>query len=199
MKTDKCGIPNMVYHYYEASIGPFVNLSDLTIEEAERIQAAIRKEGKIFASKRADDYHTVRRELEDKVRTLFIKKGGKPKRQRPHYMTLGSCNWLKEWYLDGQELCVPLEMFKPESISFTYGDTFPAMRYQDEKQYRGKVYTLDEIVHVIRLYGLPQEWNSNGKLGPERYVEVQVWDDEPLLNFIGRKRIDNVENPCNNT
>lgn len=90
---------------------------------------------------------------------------------------------MKEWYLDGKELCIPLEKFKAESISFTYGDTFPAMRYQDGKPYRGKVYILDEIFEVIRAYGLPQEWNRNGKLGPERYIEVQVWDDEPLKTF----------------
>jgi hypothetical protein len=183
MNRDKSVIPNMLYHYYESFVGPFVNLSDLPIDEAEIIQSAIREQGKIFASKRAEDYHTIRRELEDKVRALFIEKGGKPKRKRPHYMTLGSCDWLKEWYLDGQELYIPLESFNPHSISFTYGDTFPAMRYQDGKPYRGKVYTLDEIVEVIRAYGLPQEWNRDGKLGPERYIEVQVWDDEPLKIF----------------
>jgi len=37
-----------------------------------------------------------------------------------------------------------------------------------------------ELPEVIRLYGLPQEWNKDGKLGPERYIEAQVWDDEPL-------------------
>lgn len=54
------------------------------------------------------------------------------------------------------------------------------MRYDDGKKYRGQVYTLSEIVEVIREFGLPQEWNPLGEHGPERYIEVQVWDDAPL-------------------
>lgn len=169
-----------LYHYYECSTGPFRNLSDLPMEEAERIQKRLREERKVFASKRNDEYLAVRRELEDRVRKLFIEKGGKPVRERPHYMTLGPCSWLKEWYVEGCELSIPLSNFKPDTISFTYGDTFPAMRYQDGKPYRGKVYTVEEISGIIRKYGLPQGWNKDGKYGPERYIEVQVWDDEPL-------------------
>ena len=45
-----------LYHYYEFKIGPFVNLSDLPIEEAERIQSGIKREGAVFASKRGNDY-----------------------------------------------------------------------------------------------------------------------------------------------
>lgn len=173
-----------LFHYYERRIGPFVNLSDLPIEEAQKVQEDIRKIGGIFASKRDDDYLVVRRELEGKVRRLFTEKGGKPVRERPQYMTLGSCPWLKEWYVDGCELEIPIDIFSPQIISFTYGDTFPAMRYNDGKPYRGVVYTLDEIDKVIRLYGLPQVWNSDGKLGPERYIEAQIWDDGPLRGYI---------------
>ena len=68
----------------------------------------------------------------------------------------------------------------PEVISFTYGDLFPTMRYEDSKPYRKKVYTLSEIYDVISEYGFPQKWNEDGSLGPERYIEVQVWDDEVL-------------------
>ncbi len=167
-----------LYHYYEYRIGPFVNLSDLPAEEAERIQAHIKKVGAVFASKRNEDYITVRRGLEDKIRRLFISKGGKPIRQRPHYMTLGPCPWLLEWYVDGRELCIPLSAFDKSVISFTYGDTFPAMRYKDGKPYRGVVYTLDEIADVISNFGLPQEWNSDGSKGPDRYIEAQIWTND---------------------
>ncbi len=162
-----------------------MNLSDLPFEEAERIQKSICKEGKVFASRRNDEYLAVRRALEDRVRNLFIEKGGRPVRERPHYMTLGPCSWLKEWYVEGCELNIPLSSFKPDTISFTYGDTFPAMRYQDGKPYRGKVYTVKEISGIIETYGLPQEWNKDGKYGPERYIEAQVWDDEPIKRYLG--------------
>ena len=36
------------------------------------------------------------------------------------------------------------------------GDTFPAMRYQDGRPYRGQVYLLAELDFPITSYGLPQ-------------------------------------------
>ncbi|MEK5417960.1 MULTISPECIES: hypothetical protein [Paenibacillus] len=59
------------------------------------------------------------------------------------------------------------------------------MRYKDGKPYRNQVYTWDEIIDVIDKFGMPQEWNANGDKGPERYIEVQIWDDKPLINMIG--------------
>jgi hypothetical protein len=32
---------------------------------------------------------------------MFIAKGGRPVRDRPHYLTLGPCRWLLKWYEDG--------------------------------------------------------------------------------------------------
>lgn len=176
--------PDSLYHYYEASKGPFLNLSDFPLEEAERILDEMRQKGEGFASRRNADYLQIRRALEKKVRQLFIAKGGKPKRERPHYMILGACPWLIDWYKDGRDLCVPLSAFQAESVSFTYGDTFPAMRYQDGKPYRGQVYKLDELPWLIRLHGLPQEWNPDGEFGPDRYIEAQVWDDAPIKQYL---------------
>ncbi|SFE22645.1 hypothetical protein SAMN05216378_2798 [Paenibacillus catalpae] len=169
-----------LYHYYDERTGPFRNLSDLEEHEAERVLDEIRQENKGFASKRSDDYLVIRRGLEEKARELFIGKGGQPVRKYPHYMTFGECPWLLDWFENGKQLSIPIGKFGKNSISFTYGDLFPAMRYDDGKKYRGQVYTLSEIVEVIREFGLPQEWNPLGEHGPERYIELQVWDDAPL-------------------
>jgi hypothetical protein len=174
-------LPGFLSHYYEYANGPFRSLSDLPLENAEAIQEQIRRDGNRFASQRKADYLVIRRELEDRIRGFFIEKGGQPLRQRPHYMILGDCPWLLSWYVDGRELRIPLEEFSARSVSFTYGDSFPAMRYQDGKPYRGCFYTLAELPGIIRQYGLPQEWNPDGKAAPERYIEAQVWDDRPIL------------------
>lgn len=177
-------IPDFLSHYYEAASGPFCNLSDLPLDEAEKIQARIRRENNRFASRRTEDYLRVRRELEERIRSMFIEKGGRPVRARPHYMILGSCPWVKSWYVDGCEARLPLSAFPPGSLSFTYGDSFPAMRFQDGRPYRRQVYTLEELPDLVRMYGLPQEWNADGNLGPERYIEAQVWDDEVIRRFL---------------
>lgn len=168
-----------LYHYYDESTGPFRNLSDLPPESAEAVLQDIRASNTGFASRRPPDYLQIRRGLEARARELFIAKGGRPVRQQPHYMTFGSCPWLLEWYPRGTSLAIPVAAFSPGKISFTYGDLFPAMRYLDGKAYREQVYTLEEIPGVIREYGLPQDWNADGAFGPERYIEVQVWEEPP--------------------
>jgi hypothetical protein len=79
---------------------------------------------------------------------------------------------------------IPLAYLHPPTVSFTYGDSFPAMRFQDGKPYRGQVYTLEELDQVVDRYGLPQVWNLDGSGGPERYIEAQVWADEPVRELL---------------
>ena len=177
-------VPDFLSHYYEKSAGPFSNLSMLPVEQAEQILEEIRRNGNRFASQRPSDYLNKRLVLETKMRRLFEEKGGRPKLARPHYLILGSSPWLKGWYVDGQELQIQLASIPKESVSFTYGDSFPAMNYNDGKPYLGQVYTASELGEIIRLYGLPQEWNPDGKDGPERYIEAQVWDDIPLKKHL---------------
>jgi hypothetical protein len=168
-------------HYYEASVGPFRTLSDLNQEEAETILMRLRQEGKTFAAQRKADYLATRRELEQHLRRLFLEKGGKPQRMAPHYMIVGECSWVRGWYKESRTVKIAIDAIHPLALSFTYGDSFPAMRFQDGKPYRGQIYTLSEIVEVINQYGLPQNWNADGKKGPERYIEAQIWDEIFLL------------------
>jgi hypothetical protein len=53
----------------------------------------------------------------------------------------------------------------------------------DRKEYRKKIYTYREILKIINKYGFPQAWNTEGKFGPERYIEVQIWSDETIANY----------------
>jgi hypothetical protein len=182
VKVSVC--PDYITHYYEASQGPFTSLSNMSLESAELILERIRQAGIVFASQRKPDYLEIRTELERRIRQLFIEKGGQPKTFTPHYFILGSCEWVKSWYQQGQEVTLFLDSLDPEIISFTYGDSFPAMRFQDGKPYRGQVYIVAELVSVIEHYGLPQVWNRDGKYGPERYIEAQVWDDAPVRQYL---------------
>ncbi len=99
-------------------------------------------------------------------------------------MILGACDWLKSWYAQGCELRVPFARFNARRVSFTYGDTFPAMRFADGKPYRQQVYTLEALPEIVQRYGLPQEGNADGAHGPDRYIEAQVWEDAPLREWL---------------
>ncbi|AZN40984.1 hypothetical protein [Paenibacillus albus] len=173
-----------LFHYYEEAIGPFRNLSSLPSEEADRIMSRIRMDGNQFASRRSPDYMSIRREVESLARKRFIVKGGQPRSLFPHYFTLDACEWLESWYSKPRKLRIGLDELPDDCVSFTYGDLFPTMRYDDGKPYRKQVYLKSEIAEVIRQYGWPQIWNSDGSNGPERYIEVQVWDDNIIDRFV---------------
>ena len=176
---------NYFYHYYEKRSGPFMNLSDLSLDEAKLVLNRIRRDKTVMASQRYDGYLERRRELELIARTIFCEKGGTPQRSTPHYMVIGACDWLQTWYQEGECLAIHHSAFSPDTVSFSYGDLFPTFspRITDRKEYRSQVYTWQEILELIEKYGLPQEWNPDGRYGPERYIEVQVWDDAPLAQY----------------
>lgn len=169
-----------LYHYFEKERGPFNNLSDLSLEEAEKVLSKIRENQEIFASKRDVNYMKRRFEYEDNIKDLFIKKKGKVFRDSPHYMTLEECKWLEKWYINSDYISIDLELIDTNSISFTYGDTFPVFgpNGDDSAWYRKNVYTYEEILEKIKKYGLPQQWNPIGENGPIRYIEAQIWSND---------------------
>jgi hypothetical protein len=86
-------VPDFLTHYYERACGPFRSFSMLAPEEADALQAALRTRGDVFASQRAEDYLATRRELEQRVRDLFIAKGGGPPRRGPPTGRWGGGTW----------------------------------------------------------------------------------------------------------
>lgn len=176
-----------LYHYYDKAIGPFKNLSDLSIKDANRVlqEIASNKPG-VQCAKRRSDYMQARIHYENILRTEFQKKGGLISRRSPHYMVVEHSPWLSTWYENSSFIKIPIEKFDLRTISFTYGDSHPTFsdRVTDGKEYRKKLYTYDEILEVIAKYGLPQDWNGDGKFGPERYVEVHIWSDEVIGEYL---------------
>lgn len=101
-------------------------------------------------------------------------------------MVVESCPWLASWYEDPAFIRIPAEEFDVNTLSFTYGDSHPTFsdKVNDGKEYRKKLYTYEEILHIIDRYGLPQDWNCDGRCGPERYVEVHIWSDETIGRYM---------------
>ncbi len=176
-----------LYHYYDKKIGPFKNLSELPTDEANEIlhEIAINKPH-VQCAKRQVDYMQARIYYERILREEFIKKGGLIERTVPHYMVVEHSPWLSTWYENSTFIKIPIEKFNLKTLSFTYGDSHPTFseKVNDGKEYRKKLYTYEEILGIIRKYGLPQDWNDDGKYGPERYIEVHVWSDEVIKSYI---------------
>lgn len=177
-----------LYHYYDRTIGPFKNLSDLSDEEAKAVLMDMRESRPYSQPAQRDvQYMNRRRHCEQTAYDRFIELGGKPKRVHPHYMVVEYCKWMGEWYQNCDFIKIPIEKFNKSEISFTYGDmqtNLSILTPDDGKPYRGKLYTYEQILGIISEYGLPQEWNPDGELGIDRYIEAQIWSDEPLKEYL---------------
>ena len=183
-------------HYYDQEQGPFKTLSDLSEDEAREVMLTINKKG---TADRRDltnlDYLHQRKEVENWLRSEFIKKGGKPERKHPHYMIINSCSWLREWYRYPAEISIPFSKLHPSIVSFTYPDSMISLQLSQKRNdpvwephmrpWHGHVFTLQEIHDVIREYGFPDEklFRSDKAYKFEAYIEAQVWSDEPLKDI----------------
>ena len=176
-----------LYHYYEKERGPFRSISDLSDEEAEKVLADLRAKTDIFLSKRPEDYLKKRRHFEEMLRSRFLQKGGTVERKTPHYMVVEACPFFEKWYEQTAYITVDAEKLDMRTVSFTYGDSHPTFsgRVNDGREYRGMLYDYDEILRIIDRYGLPQIWNPDLRHGPEAYVEVQIWSDRGLEEWLG--------------
>ena len=176
-----------LYHYYDKMIGPFKNLSDLNSEEANQILREIAaSKPEVQCAKRHPGYMKDRVYYENILRNEFEKKGGLITRKVPHYMVVEHSPWLSTWFENSTFIKIPIEEFDLRTVSFTYGDSHPTFsdRVNDGKEYRKKLYTYEEILEIIEKYGLPQDWNDDGKYGPERYIEAHIWSDDVIGKYL---------------
>lgn len=176
-----------LYHFFDKSVGPFKNLSDLSIEQAKDVLERIKvSKPSSQSASRHDKYVEYRRNCERIIQTEFEKIGGKIYRTPPHYMVVEFSPWLSTWFENCDFIKIPIEEFDLESVSFTYGDSMPTFSptINDGKEYRHKIYNYSEITKLIDKYGFPQLWNDDGLFGPERYIEAHIWNDDPIKKYM---------------
>lgn len=175
-----------LYHYFDKTQSPFSNLSELPLDEAKMVLGRIKSEKpNSQCAKRNDKYMECRRNCEDIIRTRFIEKGGIVQRKTPHYMVIEHSPWLSTWFENCDYIRIPIEEFDVNTLSFTYGDSMPTFSsaIQNKKEYHNKLYNFEEILDIIKKYGLPQDWNDDGRLGYERYIEVHIWSDSTISKY----------------
>ena len=175
-----------LYHYFDVRTGPFKSLTSIPQEEAREVIEKIKAERPdSLCAQRNDEYVKRRHNCETMLREAFAAKGGIMEIDSPHYMVLGYSPWLSTWFEECDYIKIPVDDFDLRTVSFTYGDSMPTFsdKVNDGKEYRKKVYMYDEILELIDKYGMPQEWNDDGKYGPERYIEAHVWSDKVIEKY----------------
>ncbi|WP_420100675.1 hypothetical protein [Bosea sp. (in: a-proteobacteria)] len=186
---DAYRLPAVVTHNFDPERGAFRNLCSLSDDAAQSVLASIANAG--HRSIRPN-YLARRRATEAWLLSERTRKLGVPKRQHPIYFFLGDMS-------DGADpsrlrSCVlPLASLPPDSITFTYPDSMTSylIGFRDDLAaerlpHHGKLFTLAEIVELIAQEGLPvTRWKSEPQRRHDRFIEMQLWDDAPLVGLEG--------------
>lgn len=188
-------IPDHITHYYQAGSVMLKNICSHPDKVAEVLLTQLKETGK--RTWLHPGYLEERRRVEAWLYSEFIKKGKKPYLKYPLYFVLGENDdfFQKKGFFshaNPAKLSLPLSLFTSEMISFTYPDSMPSLAIaslEQGKSYRkpfhGKVFTVEEITKVVQTYGLPgDKWKSVEQWRYDRFIEVQVWDDRPIWEFV---------------
>jgi hypothetical protein len=178
----------VVTHNYDPEVAFLTNLCDLPADEAERVLQRIRDSGK-----RAVNVKYLGRRLETEAWLIGERQRllGRTRRDRPIYFFLGD-------FADGKDpsrpcsLIMPLGVFPPDVLTFTYPDSMASflIATRDDlrskrRPYHGQVFTLPQIGRVVEKFGMPGERSRTDDLHRfDRFIEVQVWDERPILDFV---------------
>ena len=179
-------------HNYDPDRGAFRNICELPPPEAESVLNDIRATGK---RRIRANYLQRRLDVEDWLIRESRKKLGSTSLERPIYFFLGD-------FADGRDpsrpksYVFPLAAFPPDMLTFTFPDSMASFPIgmgddhpHDRKAYHDRVFTLYEIKDVVAKFGMPGDrWKTDPSMRHDRFIEVQVWNDEPIRRFIDRQR-----------
>jgi len=181
---------DVITHYYLKDRCPFLSLSDLDGDIGNSVFKEMLDRHKLdpkYNRRYGMGYLQTRREVEEKLRRCFIKRGGNPHRRYPIYFTLGESKWFEGLNEDHLKLEIPISELPEDAVSVTFPDSYLAMT-DSTKPYFEKVYFLKEVSDIASVYGIPNDvvpesydryWEGDF----EHYFEVQVWDDEVLRKY----------------
>lgn len=184
-------LPHFLTHYYHDE--PFRSLTDLGEQEVDRFLQQL-ESTRDLPRRLTRDYRELylreRRRFEHLMHEQFHAKGGRPVRERPHYLILGESDiWAK---LEPQSLRIPLSHVPSEVLSFTATDSWNSYvdgtltgRPIPRKPHYKMVYRLEELSGLIEEFGWPGErWKSEPEWEHDIYIEAQVWDGALLQEFL---------------
>ncbi len=182
-------------HYYNAETTPFRSLSALAETEAIQIMKELYVNNAMWGRfKDPARYLRERKETELWLRKEFILKGGCPKEEYPIYMIIGVCDSIEKNMSDEKlaKIQIPILNFKEEDVSFTFIDSMFSFSLGRDKsseyyqlEYHGKVFTLSEILSIIKEKGAPVEgWWGNLPDDFFPYIEAQVWNHKLLRGYL---------------
>ena len=190
-------IPNYITHYYQESNDILKNICSASDEVAEEFLSTLKNNGqRIWLH---PGYLEERRRVEAWLYDEFVKKGKQPHLKHPLYFVLGENDdfFQSDGFFSAaspSKLQLPLSLFDTDMISFTYPDSMPSLAIATDttgradlyrKPIHGQVFTWEEIGAIVDEYDMPGDrWKTEEHWRYDRFIEVQVWDDRPIWQFL---------------
>ena len=88
----------------------------------------------------------------------------------PYSFVLHECEYLKEWFSDGESFRIALDDIPDDVISFTIGDSCAQITHGKEPA----VLTKQMLIDAVSRFDSPEEY-LKAVLGKFAYIEVQLW------------------------
>lgn len=186
-------VPDFLTHYYDSERSPFLNLISADDSVRERIISDLNSLHASGRSNRAFPgwYMSQRRKAEDKIKELFIQKGGTAELNAPYYFTLGeSDRWVNTYFDRTRSVKVKLIEDHPE-VLYSIGDSVWCFAESEDptqswtnQWFQGKLYTRKEVNDILESLNI--DLNVPGSLTGKRigYIEAFVWSDRVLKELL---------------
>jgi hypothetical protein len=166
-------IPDFIVHYSRSE--PFRSMSSVLSNQWAAVIKDL-SDTNVWGIKRFSDpdYLPRRLEVEKRIRSEFIEKGGKPMLQHPLYFFLGRHIGFEK-HLQNNGYIINLKNILSESISFTYGDSLLAYN-EDYRSQSGEKYKNSLCCQVFKMEGLESLFSHiDFQKGEPLSIEVQLW------------------------
>lgn len=183
------GMTLQIVNYCDRRCAPFQSITRLGREDALRLAESLaQNRTEAFTSfsrfARGDfiGYYALRLRTEAWLHARFVAQGGRPRTAHPLYFVLGKSDYLRGWYQEGEARQLALDAIAPCDISFTIGDSMSQM----DRPGRLDLMTKDTLFAHIEATGQSPAAFLAAMNEKNRYVEVQLWNDEYVLPFLAQ-------------
>lgn len=171
-----------IVNYCHRSCTPLRNIMRLPKDEAFALAydmaAKNRETTAFYRFLDFENYYPRRLKTDELLYNRFVELGGKPVEKHPLSFVLQGSDYLDGWFDRGIVTTVPLNRISSDCISFTYGDSMTIL----ERQNGLTMLTKDMLLQAISDYDGTLEEYLRNIAQQYHYIEVQIWDDEPLKN-----------------
>lgn len=165
-------IPNYIVHYNRGE--PFRSISEVSQKNLSGVLSTLNESNAWGLNRFSDpEYLPKRLQVEQKIRSEFINRGGKPELQYPIYFFLGS-NARFEEHKSNIGYKINLGDLPPHALSFTYGDSMFSM-CKDYRHKMGDEYKSHFCTQIYRFDELQALFSATETQAQKLHIECQLW------------------------